>query len=120
MEQIQKNDRKRERDKLAAKAPCSTGLTSEVPQGETTELLRKKVAQQAYIRDALKSQMSRRQQYVDQDKQETREIEQALLDNNSICMERERKKKEDEKAQVLEFWSKEQQFADGLKAMQIE
>lgn len=102
-----------------SKKPYVTGLTSEIPQGETTELLKKKYMQQALIRDALKSQMNRRQQYVDHEKNENLKIDKILNENNNMFIEIERKKKEGEKSKVIDFWNKELQLSESLKAIKM-
>ena len=68
----------------------TTGFTCEPLQGEMTELMKKRMAEKAMIRNALKSQMNRREKHVAQMKDEDRHIDQVLLHHNDMFMEKHR------------------------------
>ena len=79
--------------------------------------MKKKAADKIIMRDALRSQMVKREKYVKQQKDQDRQFDNMILENNDKLIEKYRQKKLDEHVKEIEHWSSQLKLSKSLKNM---
>ena len=64
--------------------------------------------------------MSRREQYVEQDRAEMLRIDKILNENNQMFMDINKKKKEGEKAQMIDMINKSMEIQDNIDLLKVQ
>ena len=69
------------------------------------------------MRDALRSQVNKREKYVEQDKAENLKIDKILNKNNQMFIDLNKKRIEEEKAKMVEYVKESKEMEESFRAI---